>query len=401
MNSMKILNILILSISTMIASNSLANEVRARNFGIPFSGKTGKYNAITDVNGVKVGYSTIIEGDGKLEVGKGPVRTGVTAILPRGKNFSPVFSGIFSLNGNGEMTGSQWIEESGFLETPILITNTHSVGIVRDSTISWMIDNNLISPLKDDLFWLLPVVTETWDGILNDINGMHVKKEHVYHALNSAKSGIIKEGNVGGGTGMNLFNFKGGTGTSSRVLDKTDGGFTVGVLVQGNFGFRDDLIISGVPIGKEIQDITPIYYGDKKKIKDAGSIIAVVATDAPLAPHQLEKIAKRVSLGLAKVGGVARNTSGEIFIAFSTANNGAFSREDIKTVEILPNDKLDPLYEATINATEEAIINAMFAAKTMVGRNGNTSYAIPKDRVKEILKKYNLTCKLIVVGPRS
>ncbi|REF28221.1 L-aminopeptidase/D-esterase-like protein [Xenorhabdus cabanillasii] len=394
MNSMKILNILILSISIMISSNSLANEVRARDFGIPFSGTTGKYNAITDVNGVKVGYSTIIEGNGKLEVGKGPIRTGVTAILPRGKNFNPVFSGIFSLNGNGEMTGSQWVQESGFLETPILITNTHSVGVVRDSTISWMIDNNLISPLKDDLFWLLPVVTETWDGILNDINGMHVKKEHVYHALNSAKSGVIKEGNVGGGTGMNLFNFKGGTGTSSRILDKKDGGYTVGVLVQGNFGFRDDLIISGIQIGKEIQDITPIYYGDKKKIKDAGSIIAVVATDAPLAPHQLEKIAKRVSLGLAKVGGVARNTSGEIFIAFSTANNSTFSREDIKTVEILPNDKLDPLYEATINATEEAIINAMFAAKTMVGRNGNTSYAIPKDRVREILKKYNLLSRI-------
>ncbi|MBC8943675.1 P1 family peptidase [Xenorhabdus indica] len=391
---MKILKILILSISTMIASNSLANEVRARDYGIPFSGTTGEYNAITDVNGVKIGYSTIIEGNGKLEVGKGPVRTGVTAILPRGINFSPVFSGIFSLNGNGEMTGSQWIEESGFLETPILITNTHSVGVVRDSTISWMIDNNLISPLKDDLFWILPVVTETWDGILNDINGMHVKKEHVYHALNSAKSGIIKEGNVGGGTGMNLFQFKGGTGTSSRILDKKDGGYTVGVLIQGNFGFRDDLIISGVPIGKEIQDITPIYHGDKKKIKDAGSIIAVVATDAPLAPHQLEKMAKRVSLGLAKVGGIARNTSGEIFIAFSTANNGAFSREEIKTVEILPNDKLDPLYEATINATEEAIINAMFAAKTMVGRNGNTSYSIPKDRVKEILKKYNLLSRI-------
>ncbi|CDL86074.1 P1 family peptidase, partial [Xenorhabdus cabanillasii] len=319
MNSMKILNILILSISTMISSNSLANEVRARDFGIPFSGATGKYNAITDVNGVKVGYSTIIEGNGKLEVGKGPIRTGVTAILPRGKNFNPVFSGIFSLNGNGEMTGSQWVQESGFLETPILITNTHSVGVVRDSTISWMIDNNLISPLKDDLFWLLPVVTETWDGILNDINGMHVKKEHVYHALNSAKSGVIKEGNVGGGTGMNLFNFKGGTGTSSRILDKKDGGYTVGVLVQGNFGFRDDLIISGIQIGKEIQDITPIYYGDKKKIKDAGSIIAVVATDAPLAPHQLEKIAKRVSLGLAKVGGVARNTSGEEGVQYSVS----------------------------------------------------------------------------------
>ncbi|MDX7998467.1 P1 family peptidase [Xenorhabdus sp. Reich] len=390
MENIKILNILILSISVIITSNSLANEIRARELGIPFSGVTGKYNAITDVSGVKVGYSTIIEGDGTLEAGKGPIRTGVTAILPKGKKFSPVFSSIFSLNGNGDMTGSQWVEESGFLETPILITNTHSVGVVRDSTISWMIDNNLTSPLKDDLFWLLPVVTETWDGILNDINGMHVKKEHVYNALNSAKSGEIKEGNVGGGTGMNLFKFKGGTGTSSRILDKKDGGYTVGVLVQGNFGDRNDLIIAGIPVGKEIKDINPIYHGNKKQIKDAGSIIAVVATDAPLAPHQLNKIAKRVSLGLAKVGGVARNTSGEIFIAFSTANNDAFSREEIRTIKILPNDKLDPLYEATINATEEAIINAMIAAKKMVGRNGNTSFSLPKERVMNILKKHNI-----------
>ncbi|PHM69623.1 P1 family peptidase [Xenorhabdus sp. KJ12.1] len=387
----KIIKMATLIISIIITSNSFAkSETRARDFGIPFSGTTGKYNAITDVNGVTVGYSTMIKGNGKLEVGKGPIRTGVTAILPRGKKFSPVFSSIFSLNGNGEMTGSQWVQESGFLETPILITNTHSVGVVRDSAISWLVDNHLVSPLKDDLFWLLPVVTETWDGILNDINGMHVKKEHVYHALDSAKSGMIKEGNVGGGTGMNLFDFKGGTGTSSRVLDKKDGGYTVGVLVQGNFGFRDDLIIAGIPVGQEIKDLMPIYHGDKKKIKDAGSIIAVVATDAPLAPHQLEKIAKRVSLGLAKIGGVARNTSGEIFIAFSTANNDAFSREDIKTIKILPNDKLDPLYEATVSATEEAIINAMFAAETMVGRNGNTSYAIPKDRVIKILKHHNL-----------
>ncbi|PHM33117.1 P1 family peptidase [Xenorhabdus innexi] len=390
----KKIRIAILFISTIITSASFANnEVRARDFGIPFSGATGKYNAITDVSGVTVGYSTLIKGNGKLEIGKGPVRTGVTAILPRGKKFSPVFSSIFSLNGNGEMTGSQWVQESGFLETPILITNTHSVGIVRDSAISWLVDNNLVSPIKDDLFWLLPVVAETWDGLLNDINGMHVKKEHVYHALNSAKSGMIKEGNVGGGTGMNLFDFKGGTGTSSRILDKKEGGYTVGVLVQGNFGFRGDLIISGIPVGKEIKEMLPIYHGDKKQIKDAGSIIAVVATDAPLAPHQLEKIAKRVSLGLAKVGGVARNTSGDIFIAFSTANNDAFSREDIKTITILPNDKLDPLYEATVNATEEAIINAMFAAETMVGRNDNTSYAIPKEKVKEILKKHNLIKK--------
>ncbi|PHM45379.1 aminopeptidase [Xenorhabdus mauleonii] len=397
MRNMKILNMMMLSISVMMTSNALANgsinEPRARDLGIPLSGVTGKYNAITDVTGVKVGYSTIIEGDGKLDVGKGPIRTGVTAILPRGKKFSPVFSSIFSLNGNGDMTGSQWVEEGGFLETPILITNTHSVGVVRDSTISWMIDNNLTSPLKDDLFWLLPVVAETWDGILNDINGMHVKKEHVYSALDKAKSGIIEEGNVGGGTGMNLFKFKGGTGTSSRVLDKKQGGYTVGVLVQGNFGDKDDLIIAGIPVGKEIVGFDPIYHGSKEKLKDAGSIIVVVATDAPLVPHQLNKIAKRVSLGLAKVGGVARNTSGEIFIAFSTANNDAFSREGVKTIKMLSNDSLDPLYEATINATEEAVINAMVAAKTMVGRNGNTSYAIPKDKVKEILKSHNLLLK--------
>ena len=373
----------------LVVPNAFAGKDRARDLGINFEGTPGKYNSITDVAGVEVGYSTIIKGKGDLNVGKGPIRTGVTAILPRGKVFSPVFSSIFSLNGNGDMIGNQWVKESGFLETPIMITNTHSVGVVRDSTISWMIDNNLTSPIIDDLFWLLPVVAETWDGLLNDINGMHVKKKHVYEALNNAKSGPIAEGNVGGGTGMNLFEFKGGTGTSSRVLEKNHGGYTVGVLVQGNFGEREDLIISGIKVGREIKDLQPIYHGANRRVTDMGSIIAVVATDAPLAPHQLEKLSKRVSMGLARVGGIARNSSGEIFISFSTANKGAFSRAENKSISIMPNDELDALFSATVTATEEAVINAMIAAEDMVGRNNNISYAIPHKRVVDILRKHN------------
>jgi L-aminopeptidase/D-esterase-like protein len=371
-----------------IAVNSAmaVDKPRARDLGIPFEGTPGPNNSITDVPGVTVGYSTIIEGQGKIEVGKGPVRTGVTAILPRGKSFGPSFAGWYSLNGNGEMTGTTWIEESGFLEGPVMITNTHSVGVVRDSVISWEAENDLVGPHFRDLYWRLPVVAETWDGILNDINGMHVKKEHVYAALDSAKSGAITEGNVGGGTGMNLFNFKGGTGTASRKLSVEDGAYNVGVLVQGNFGSRADLTIAGAPVGKEITDLMPDVSW---KRGEAGSIIVVVATDAPLLPHQLKRLARRVPLGIAKVGGYGGNDSGDIFIAFSTANPKAFDPEQNSTVEMVSNDKMNGLFHATADATEEAIVNALVAAETMKGRDDNVYFAIPHDRLKEALKKYN------------
>ena len=375
-----------IALAMSAAAGSAAEKPRARDLGIPFEGTPGPNNAITDVPGVAIGYSTIIEGEGKIEVGKGPVRTGVTAILPRGKAFGPSFAGWYSLNGNGEMTGTTWIEESGFLEGPIMITNTHSVGVVRDSVISWEAENNLVGPHFRDLYWRLPVVAETWDGILNDINGMHVKKEHVYAALDSARSGPIAEGNVGGGTGMNLFNFKGGTGTASRKLSVEDGGYNVGVLVQGNFGSRADLTIAGVPVGKEITDLMPDVSW---KREEAGSIIVVVATDAPLLPHQLKRLARRVPLGIGKTGGYGGNGSGDIFITFSTANPEAFNQEKNTTVEMVSNDKMNPLFHATADATEEAIINAMVAAETMKGRDDNVSFAIPHDRLQEALKKYN------------
>ena len=374
--------VMTLSISAAIA----ADKPRARGLGIPFVGTPGPLNAITDVAGVKVGYSTIIEGGGKIEVGKGPVRTGVTAILPRGQTFGPVFSGWYSLNGNGEMTGTTWIDESGFLEGPIMITNTHSVGVVRDAVISWQAKHNLIGPTFRDLYWLLPVVAETWDGILNDINGMHVKASHVFQALDSAASGAIAEGNVGGGTGMNLFNFKGGTGTASRKLTAEQGGYTVGVLVQGNFGSRPQLTIAGAPVGLEITDLLP---DTSWKREERGSIIAVVATDAPLLPHQLKRLARRVPLGIARTGGAGGNGSGDIFIAFSTANAKSFSRDSTTTADLMSNDKMNPVIEATAQATEEAIINAMVAAETMKGRDDNVSFAIPHDRLKQALKKYN------------
>ena len=389
MNRMScIIAVALLGCTTVVSVDSApaAAKERARDLGIPFVGTPGPNNSITDVAGVTVGYSTIIEGSGKIEVGKGPVRTGVTAILPRGKKFGPSFAGWYTLNGNGEMTGTTWIDESGFLEGPVMITNTHSVGVVRDAVISWEAENDLVGPHFRDLYWRLPVVAETWDGILNDINGMHVKEEHVYAALDGAKSGPIEEGNVGGGTGMNLFNFKGGTGTASRKLTAEEGGYTVGVLVQGNFGSRADLTIAGTPVGKEIADLLPDVSW---KRGEGGSIIVVVATDAPLLPHQLKRIARRIPLGLAKTGGYGGNGSGDIFIAFSTANPEAFNQETNTKVEMVSNDKIGPLFHATVDGTEEAIINAMVAAETMKGRDDNVSFAIPHDRLKEVLKKYN------------
>ncbi len=348
------------------------NKQRARDLGVPFDGKPGLYNAITDVKGVEVGHTTLISGQGKLEVGKGPVRTGVTAILPRGKKYQTVFAGWYSLNGNGEMTGTTWVEESGFLGGPVTITNTHSVGIVRDAVVEWLISE----PISSGISWALPVVAETYDGFLNDINGFHVKKEHVFSALNNAASGPVTEGGVGGGTGMICHGFKGGIGTSSREIESGNGKYTVGVLVQANYGGRRTLTIAGVPVGKEISDLR-----SSRGTQGQGSIIVVVATDAPLLPHQLKRLARRVPLGT--------NGSGDIFIAFSTANSGAGKRREVVDLKMLPNGSMNPLIQGTVQATEEAIVNALVAGETMTGINGNTVYSLPHDRLKEVLKKYN------------
>ena len=383
-------------------SFSQQKKQRARDIGIPFDGTAGKYNAITDVAGVEVGHTTLIEGSGKLEKGKGPVRTGVTAIFPAGKKYAPVFANWHMLNGNGDMTGTHWITESGFLETPILITNTSSVGTVRDAALKWM-DEHKYYDTSQGLFWYsYPVVAETWDGVLNDINGFHVKPEHVWQAMEKASSGFVEEGAVGGGTGMVCLGFKGGIGTSSRVIDKKLGGYTVGVLVQSNFGVKSQLTIAGVPVGKELADTlnikiydepsaesNPDGYREKNEWSDQGSIIVVVATDAPLLPHQLKRIAQRVSLGIGKVGGIGGNGSGDIFIAFSTANKNVFSRTNETTATMFSNDQMGALFNATIQATEEAIINALVAGTTTKGINDNTVYGLPHDAVMKILKKYN------------
>ncbi|MCT2409834.1 P1 family peptidase [Chryseobacterium antibioticum] len=367
---------------------TFGQKLRARDMGIPFTGSVGTFNSITDVKGVEVGYSTIISGQGKNNIGKGPVRTGVTAILPRGRNNNPVFANWYSLNGNGEMTGTTWITESGFLETPIMITNTNSVGLVRDAVLKWFIEKNWY---KEDWWYTYPVVAETYDGFLNDIYGFQVQEKNVFEALNTAKSGRIEEGNVGGGTGMMCLGFKGGTGTSSRIVKIGNSAYTVGALVQTNFGRKESLTIAGVPMGEELSDIT----GNELKLPSQsyrkegdGSIIVVIATDAPLLPHQLKRLASRVPLGIGKVGGYGMNSSGDIFIAFSTANPTAFQRKDLSRVESLPNDLMDPLFEATVQATEESIINAMLAAETMEGVNGNKSYALPHQPVIDILRKY-------------
>ncbi|MBX7541084.1 P1 family peptidase [Qipengyuania sp. GH29] len=368
---------------------------RARDLGVPFDGTPGRLNAITDVPGIEVGHTTLISGDGDLVVGEGPVRTGVTAILPRGKTYDPVYAGWYALNGNGELTGTTWIEESGWLEGPVMITNTHSVGTVRDSTIEWAHKRRFFAPLagEPDTFWMLPVVGETYDGDLSDINGFHVKKEHVFAALDGATGGPVAEGNVGGGTGMITHGFKGGIGTSSRVVSTGGGEFTVGVLVQSNYGIRDTFTVAGVPVGREITDLTTTY-GDHNQ--ETGSIIIVIATDAPLLPHQLKRVAQRATMGVARNGSYASNGSGDIFIAFSTGNPGAWSREQPANVTSLSNDALSPIFRATVEATEEAVINALVAAKTMTGINGNTAHALPHDRLREVLRKYG---RLVESGP--
>src|ERR1700685_103308 len=375
---------LILAAAPIVAAQGANSEreVRARGLGVPFEGTPGPLDSITDVKGVEVGYRTLISGDGKLVVGTGPVRTGVTAVFPRGKNsVDPVFAGWFTENGNGEMTGTTWGEESGFLYGPVMITNTHSVGVVRDAVIAWELQHGPGLPLED--WWSLPVVAETWDGYLNDINGFHVKAEDADAAMRDAHSGPIAEGNVGGGTGMICFEFKGGTGTASRELPEKLGGYTVGVLVQCNFGTRHLLRIAGAPVGYEIT-------GKRVWEDDTGSIIVVVATDAPLLPNQMKRIAKRVTLGLGRLGSISGDGSGDIFIAFSTANAGAgLEQKKPVAVQMLPNDRMDALFEATVQTTEEAVVNALVAAQTMTGADGHTAEALPHDRLRDVLKKYN------------
>jgi D-aminopeptidase len=361
---------------------------RARDLGVPFDGTPGALNAITDVAGVTVGHTTLISGEGKLQIGKGPVRTGVTAVLPRGAESmsNPVFAGWFTENGNGEMTGTTWLEESGFLEGPVMITNTHSVGVVRDAVIQWRVTHGKPDPAG--YWWSLPVVAETWDGWLNDINGFHVMPADAFHAIDSASSGPVTEGNVGGGTGMICNEFKGGIGTSSRKLDAKFGGYSVGVLVQCNYGRRPDLRIAGVPVGREIPE-DRAYATTSFSESDRGSIIVVVATDAPLLAHQLKRLARRVTLGLGRDGSVSGNGSGDIFIAFSTANPGAAFADRAVDLKMLPNEKIEPLFAATVQATEEAIINAMVAAETMTGIENHKAIALPHDRLRAVLKKYN------------
>jgi D-aminopeptidase len=368
-------------------STSEAGQIRARDLGIPFEGTPGKFNSITDVPGVEVGYTTLISGEGKLEVGKGPVRTGVTAILPRGRASinDPVYAGLFSLNGNGEMTGTAWVEESGFLEGPIIITNTHSVGVARDAVIAWRVKQGAAD--KTGYWWSLPVAAETWDGWLNDINGFHVKAEDVWHALESAHGGAIEEGSVGGGTGMICYEFKGGNGTSSRKIDvrvsknAAARNFVVGVFLQANFGRRPQLTIAGVPVGREIP-------GEVYK-QESGSCIAVVATDAPLLPNQLKRLARRVSLGLARTGTTSGNGSGDLFIAFSTANPNAANPDQVThDVQTIPNDLMDPLLAGVVQATEEAVVNALIDNHSMIGRDDHRVDALPHDRLREIMKRF-------------
>ena len=397
----------LLLIAITALSAAAQTRPRGRDLGIPFPGQTGPMNAITDVPGVAVGHITLIEGEGKLVPGKGPIRTGVTAILPRPRgNWDPVFAATFNQNGNGDMTGINWIKESGFLEGPILLTGTHSVGTVRDAAIQWQIKNGR------EFIFTYPIVAETFD-FLNDANGEHVKPVHAFDALDRAKPGRVEEGAVGGGTGMGCNGFKGGIGTSSRVVTAAQGGYTVGVLVQCNYG--GDLRILGVPIRPEITDLRTCttlqgpssrpwtagippcpatgrgarINGRLDDHEGRGSIIVIVATDAPLLPHQLERIARRVSLGMGRLGSFAGNSSGDLFLAFSTANAGAAKPDGTPSLVMLPNDRIDPLFGATIDATEEAVVNAMLASQTMTGADGIRVFGLPGDRVVAALRKYN------------
>ena len=362
-----------------LASDAAAQKVRARDLGIPFEGVPGLHNAITDVPGVEVGHVTIIRGDEPYVKGKGPVRTGVTAILPRGRTFDPVFAATYALNGNGEMTGVHWIDESGYLETPILITNTFSVGVVRDAALAWMDSTGLNADPEHGVWYTYPVVAETYD-VLNDILGQHVTRADAIEALNSARGGPVAEGNVGGGTGMIVHAFKGGIGTSSRLLPS---GHTLGVLVQANYGGRSRFTVAGVPVGKEIPDLLPNY-----DVLTRGSIIVVVATDAPLLPTQLQRLVERVPIAIGRLGGVGANSSGDIFISFATGNPGSWEEHPTADLKMMPNSEMNGLFEATVEATEEAILNAMVAAETMTVARGLTVHALPHNRLQEALRKY-------------
>ncbi len=381
------------AIAIRAAAPATAQQPRARDLGIPFEGTPGALNAITDVAGVEVGHATIIRGSGRLVIGEGPVRTGVTAVWPRGRETpDPVYAAWFTLNGDGEMTGTTWVRDSGIMEGPVMITNTLSVGVVHHAVIRWGVAK---AAERGNGAWLaaLPVVGETWDGTLNDIRGQHVTEEDAIAAMEAARGGPVAEGNVGGGTGMICHRFKGGIGTSSRLARVAGETYTVGVLVQCNYGGRGPFRVAGVPVGREITDLLPERPGaGDQAIPGAdrdGSIIVVVATDAPVLPHQLERMARRVSLGLARNGSISSNGSGDIFVAFSTANREAASEEEAAAeARVLANSRLNPLFSATVEATEEAIINALVAAETMTGANDVTVHALPHDRLQEVLRKY-------------
>jgi len=372
-----------LLVALAVLATAAGAEPRARDLGIPFDGTPGALNAITDVAGVTVGQTTLVSDPDA----KHAIRTGVTAILPRGKrsNDVPVFGAWFSLNGNGEMTGTTWLEESGQLEGPVLLTNTHSVGVVRDAVIAWRIRQG--KPDPSGYWWSLPVVAETWDGYLNDVNGFHVRPEHAFAALDAATTGPVAEGNVGGGTGMVCHEFKCGIGTASRIVKAAKGSYTVGVLVQANYGIRDTLRIAGVPVGQELREHR-VYTDDALERGDTGSIIIVVATDAPLLPQQMKRLAKRAALGLARNGSYAGNGSGDIFIAFSTANESAFAGEGVNSATFIGNDSLDPLFLGTVEATEEAIVNALVAGRDMKGQDGHYVLAMPHEALRALLRRY-------------
>ena len=375
----------------MLIMQAAHGAPRARDLGVPFDGVPGPLNAITDVAGVEVGHTTLIAGSGPLVVGKGPVRTGVTAILPRGKSSrTPVHAGWFTLNAAGEMTGTTWLEERGVIDGPVMITNTHSVGVVRDAAVAWLVENEWLGS------WFAPVVAETWDGLLNDINGFHVKPFHATQAIETADSGPVTEGAVGGGTGMICAGFKGGIGTSSRRVEHNERVYTVGVLVQCNYGARRHLRIAGVPVGQELVDeYLPCRADDPdpdRRCEDEtdGSIIVVVATDVPLLPHQLRRVAKRPTLGIGRLGGVARAGSGDIFLAFSTGNAETGDRgAKPVTVDVFPNDQLTAIFAAAVQATEEAVVNALVAARTMTGADGLRVHGLPHGELRRLLKKYN------------
>ncbi|TPI32764.1 P1 family peptidase [Mesorhizobium sp. B3-1-9] len=370
-----------------------AGKTRARGLGIPLPGTPGPANAITDVDGVLVGYSTLIKGDGKLNMGHGPVRTGVTAILPLGRDGIGVAlaAGYHSFNGNGEMTGASWLEEAGSLSMPILITNTHAVGPCHRGVIDWVARN------KPEVAnqWLLPVVAETWDGYLNDINGPHVTVDHAIEAIENAAAGAIEEGSVGGGTGMNCYAFKAGSGSASRIVDYGHRAYTVGVFLQANFGSRHEISIAGVPLGHELTADNPMEAYFSGRPTGAGSCIGIVATDAPLLPGQCKALARRVPLGLARTGTAGSHFSGDIFLAFSTANpdalNGRFPKgaptaESYSHMDFVPWGRMDDFYTAVVQATEEAVLNALVANDDMVGRDGNRTPALPHGRVVAALK---------------